>query len=94
MEAMRHLLHRPASFQHGLDRVRHDSEVQPKVPFPDVARVQLYHFLKVRDVAAPADLPQPRDPRLERQARTMMKLVFLPLVHRRRPCPHQAHIAF
>ena len=85
--------HRPASCEHHPDGLEDDLYVPAEAPVDDVVRVQLHHFLEVRDLRAAADLPQAGDARLRRQTRAVVEFVFLPLVHRRGTGAYQAHLA-
>ena len=87
------VLHCALALEDGGDGFEEDLDIQREAPVGDVLRVQLDDFLKVRDLAAAADLPHAGDAGLDREARTVVELVFFPLVHRGRAGADEAHVA-
>lgn len=80
--------------EHDLHSFQENLDIQPEVPVSDVFFVQLYHFLKVGDIASAADLPETCEAGTEAQADLVVELVVFKLIHRGRTGAYQAHIAF
>lgn len=63
--------HRPSPQQNHPHRLHQNLHIQPQTPPHNILPIQPHHFLKVRNIAPPAHLPHPGDPRLGRQPHPM-----------------------
>ena len=76
---------RPIILEHAPNRLPKYLHIQPQTPLPDILRIQLHHFFKVRNVTSPTNLPQPGQSRPKRHPGSVMWLILFPLIYCRRP---------
>ena len=86
-------LRRPSPPQHRRKSLENNLQIQPQRPVFDIFRIQLHHFLKIRDVAPSADLPKPCQTWHRSQTALVMEVVLLVFINGRWACPNQCHIA-
>lgn len=71
-----------------------DLDIQPEAPFFYVLCIEFYYFLKICDIAPPADLPQAGYAGLHAESFFVVEVVLPEFIHGRRPGANKAHVAF
>ena len=74
-------------------RFKEDLQIPSKTPITDILRVKLHDLFKVCNFRPSADLPHAGDAGLAGEPRTMMELIFFPLIDGRRAGAYETHLA-
>ena len=88
------ILHRTVPFEYNQYGFEKDLYIQSKVPLCNVLPVEFYYILEVSDVASSADLPHSCNARFGGKAGTVVKIIFVLFIYRRRSCAYKAHVTF
>ena len=80
------ILHRTVPFEYNQHGFEKDLYIQSKVPLCNVLPVEFYYILEVSDIASSADLPHSCNARFGGKAGTVVKIIFVPFIYRRRSC--------
>lgn len=80
-------------FQHSLNCLQKNPDIQSNTPVVNVFCVQLDHFLEVGDLASAGDLPHAGEAGFGSQACAVVVFVFLPFILSGGTCAYQGHVS-